>query len=511
MKSGRVLTNMPTQEPVLSSSTGNKGRKKATGKGAKGRNRGRLAEEDRQNATLELAMEEEKENTAHSQSSDREDEDRYDLAMEERSDEEMDSPLGKTPSAQGTYVSETPKKSGTTSFPDPCTPTKSKSVSTFDPDVIIDSPKNRGSFKRPAADSPSSFGALFLSRKSARVDPSDNGLLLQLMEKIDTLSKITIEQSEHIKRLEDKIDGLTRTDMKAGLGSGTSTQPTMASQVAAFASLNHAPGTSVSFASPATAASKPVGGPHLSIDFSKCTPAVIQHSLSDLRSCLQASLSACHGTKEVKIKGMNRDAKNNQRVFVFFASGVEESKARIHEEEWLKPKFPQAKIQSAATFPVKINGARATAVLDPMTGRILESARTAIGEENKCTIAKLGWLSKRDSGKLYGSMVVHLASKALADKFLEQGLFEVGGESAYTDVWHDTNPSDRRCFNCQQFGHKGEKCTNPAVCGNCAALGHTHIECDNPIVACANCQGKHRARDPRCPASSFSASCLQRY
>lgn len=92
-------------------------------------------------------MEEEKEDTAHSQNSYREDEDHYNLAMEERSDKKMDSPLGKTLSAQGTYVSETPKKSGTTSFPDPCTPTKSKNVSTFDPDVIIDSPKNHGSLK----------------------------------------------------------------------------------------------------------------------------------------------------------------------------------------------------------------------------------------------------------------------------------------------------------------------------------------------------------------------------
>lgn len=47
-------------------------------------------------------MEEEKEDTAHSQNSDREDEDRYNLAMEERSNKEMDSPLGKTFSAQGT-------------------------------------------------------------------------------------------------------------------------------------------------------------------------------------------------------------------------------------------------------------------------------------------------------------------------------------------------------------------------------------------------------------------------
>lgn len=86
---------------------------------------------------------------------------------------------------------------------------------------------------------------------------------------------------------------------------------------------------------------------------------------------------------------------------------------------------------------------------------------------------------------------MYLLSKTQADKFVEQSLFEVGGESAYTDVWHDTNPSERRCFNCQQFGHRSEGCTRLTVCGNCAAPGHTHIQCDNPISACTNCQEKH--------------------
>lgn len=126
-----------------------------------------------------------------------------------------------------------------------------------------------------------------------------------------------------------------------------------------------------------------------------------------------------------------------------------------------------------------------------MTGRILESARRALGEENNCTIAKIGWLSKKDSGKLYESMVVHFISKTQVDKFVEQGLFKVGDESTYTDMWHDTNPSEKRYFNCQQFGHRSEGSTRPTVCGNCAALGHTHVQCDNSISTCANCQGKN--------------------
>ncbi len=50
-------------------------------------------------------------------------------------------------------------------------------------------------------------------------------------------------------------------------------------------------------------------------------------------------------------------------------------------------------------------------------------------------------------------MVIYLANKSQADRFLEKELFEVGGESAYTDIWKEQNPGDRRCFNCQRFGH----------------------------------------------------------
>lgn len=152
---------------------------------------------------------------------------------------------------------------------------------------------------------------------------------------------------------------------------------------------------------------------------------------------------------------------------------------------------------------MKVKGAKATAVLDSITRRISESARRVIGEGNNRTIAKVGWLSKKDSGKLYGSIVVHLISKPQADKFVKQGLFEVGEESACTDVWHNANPAERRCFKCQQFGHKGEDCTSHTVCGNCAAQGYTHLQCDNPISSCADCQGRHRAQEPRCPALTF--------
>ena len=99
-------------------------------------------------------------------------------------------------------------------------------------------------------------------------------------------------------------------------------------------------------------------------------------------------------------------------------------------------------------YLIKVNKAKVCTIVDQITRCTLESAQYSIGKKNGCVIAKLGWLSKRNSGKLYGLIVVYLASKSQADKFFKKRLFEVGGESAYTDIWKEQNFEDRCCFNC---------------------------------------------------------------
>ena len=490
---------MPSQVSALSPTSGNKGKKKAaTGRKANGRQRARSIEEDRYNAALELAIEEEKENEMQELAAGEDEDEQFDLAIEGHTSEQFQ------PESDGKQILATPKSVKNAQSSEPATPSKPQKAHVFAPSLILDPPNVRANLKRPAAESPSSFGDLFLTRKSIRANPTDNEVLRQVLEKVEALTKVSTEQSEHIKRLEEKIEELTNNTKKMTERATVSSGETMASQIAKYAAANKVTGPQTSPATPVSLPTKPAKGPQLIIDFVRCSTPMVKDSVSDLRNYLQACLTGCQGTKDIKIKGMNCDAKNSQRVFMFFHSGVDESKARVHEEQWLKVHYPLAKIQLPAMYPIKVNGAKACTVVDRITGRTLESARHSIGEENGCVIAKLGWLSKRDSGKLYGSMVVYLASKSQADKFLEKGLFEVGGESAYTDIWKEQNPGDRRCFNCQRFGHRGQDCTRAKVCGNCAAPGHSHDQCDNPVISCANCQGKHRARDRSCSESPLN-------
>lgn len=69
-----------------------------------------------------------------------------------------------------------------------------------------------------------------------------------------------------------------------------------------------------------------------------------------------------------------------------------------------------------------------------MTKWISKLVKIVIRKENKCIIAKLGCLSKKNTKKLYKSMIVYLTSKILADKFHEQGLFKLKNENIYTNL-----------------------------------------------------------------------------
>ena len=54
-----------------------------------------------------------------------------------------------------------------------------------------------------------------------------------------------------------------------------------------------------------------------------------------------------------------------------------------------------------------MDNANRTAILD-QEGKVLPGVADVLGKENDVHIAKIGWLSRKDSGKAYGSMVVYV-------------------------------------------------------------------------------------------------------
>ena len=115
-------------------------------------------------------------------------------------------------------------------------------------------------------------------------------------------------------------------------------------------------------------------------------------------------------------------------------------------------KTPGARVLRDQLYPVKVDNIKRTAVIDH-EGKVLPGAAEALGQENDVQIAKLAWLSRRDAGKAYRSMVVYVMKLGDARRLLSKSFFYAGGESGYTGIF-ERRIRPEQCYNCQQIGHK---------------------------------------------------------
>ncbi|KAJ6436626.1 reverse transcriptase [Purpureocillium lavendulum] len=84
----------------------------------------------------------------------------------------------------------------------------------------------------------------------------------------------------------------------------------------------------------------------------------------------------------------------------------------------------------------------------------------------------MSWLSNKQSGKAYGSMVIYVTKGSDARRLLDGHYFDLAGESAITNVF-EPRKGPVRCYNCQNIGHKSFQCKYAQVCGRCAMPGIT--------------------------------------
>ena len=150
-------------------------------------------------------------------------------------------------------------------------------------------------------------------------------------------------------------------------------------------------------------------------------------------------------------------------------------------------------------YPIKVDSVRHTAVLDE-NNEIRAGAAEGFGQE-KVTVTKIAWLSKKEVPKAYGSMVVYLTKAADAQRLLAEGFFHAGGESGYTGMFEHW-PCPDQCYRCQEVSHKAFQCNKPQVCGRCAKEGHHHSGCNETVLKCVLCGGPHE---------SFSRNCRKLY
>ncbi|PHH85351.1 hypothetical protein CDD83_550 [Cordyceps sp. RAO-2017] len=124
-------------------------------------------------------------------------------------------------------------------------------------------------------------------------------------------------------------------------------------------------------------------------------------------------------------------------------------------------------------YPVKVDNVNRTAVLDG-EGNVLPGAVEALGAENNLTIAKISWLSKRETGKAYGSMVVYVTKGSDERRLLDGQYFDLAGELACTNVFERRN-GPVQCFNCQGMGRKAFSCKKPQTCGSALRIFQLNV------------------------------------
>ena len=195
-----------------------------------------------------------------------------------------------------------------------------------------------------------------------------------------------------------------------------------------------------------------------------------------------------------KCMAITRDHRSQHRVRILCRN---EKELDLVKEAANTTASKGTKILRDQLYPVKLNNARADAVLTGPNGTIRTDLIPALEDVNGTQIAKVSWLSCRNAGKAYGSMVVFFTKGSEAERFLREQFMLVGGESACVRVFEPSSALPR-CYKCQEFGHKAFNCKKAQRCGNYAQTGHDFSNC-HAVPKCASCSGPHTVTSRQCP------------
>lgn len=215
--------------------------------------------------------------------------------------------------------------------------------------------------------------------------------------------------------------------------------------------------------------------------------------VADIRKAIEKEIRTQEDMGRWRCTAVVKEARNPDRIRVVCR---DEGEVQLVKEAAQKITVPGVRVLRDQLYPVKVDNANRTAVLDA-DGNILPGVAEALGTENEVNIAKIAWLSRKDMGKAYGSMVVYVTKSSEAKRLLEGQYFHLAGESAYTTMFAPRE-GPTQCFNCQEIGHKAYACKKPQVCGKCARQGHHHKTCQAAEPKCVLCSGPHESFNRNC-------------
>jgi hypothetical protein len=216
--------------------------------------------------------------------------------------------------------------------------------------------------------------------------------------------------------------------------------------------------------------------------------------VGEVRQAIEAAVRTRKKDGKWRCAAVTRGARNPDLIKVICRDETELSMVRetVRGAECI----PGAKVLRDRVYPVKIDGANRSAVLDAH-GNLLPGVVEALSQENEVIIARMNWLSDKINGKAYGSMVIYVTKESEARRLLEGKYFHLTGESARTSVF-EPKVDPVQCYNCWDLGHKAFTCKEAQKCGRCAGRGHYHRQCQATEPRCVQCRGQHEAFSRTC-------------
>jgi hypothetical protein len=212
-----------------------------------------------------------------------------------------------------------------------------------------------------------------------------------------------------------------------------------------------------------------------------------------IRAAIEKEIRSDEDMATWRCAAVTKDMRNTTRIRV--ACRSEEELQRVKEASE-KALVTGTRVLRDQLYPVKVDNANRKAVLES-DGSIRTDAAERLGKENEVRISKIAWISRKDNGKDYGSMIIYVNKGSEAARLLRGQYFHLDGESAFTRVCEPrTGPI--QCYNCQAMGHKAFQCRKSQVCGKCAKEGHHHSRCLDEIPKCVPCGGPHESYSKSC-------------
>ncbi|KAM4056517.1 endonuclease-reverse transcriptase domain-containing protein [Hirsutella rhossiliensis] len=133
---------------------------------------------------------------------------------------------------------------------------------------------------------------------------------------------------------------------------------------------------------------------HCTIDTSRVSESNRNKAqIGQIRQAIEVEMRAKNGHETWRCAAVVRESRNADRVKIVCR---DEAELQLVKEAAQKTAVEGARVMRDQLYPVRVDNANRTAILDA-EGNILPGAIEALSAENRVTIGKISWLSKRES------------------------------------------------------------------------------------------------------------------